>query len=226
MCFKYDLTPFKAELHTNGYVHLKDVLSDTFVAELKDFNEKAMSLAAEENKSVQVKGKKRQFVFGFSSDETALEFRKGIACLTSMDEDKITISERHLKVYDEKANPWPSPHKDRCASQISIGLPIALSKGSTVAVFPTLDQSENPNDKAMFISESDNINSQQAYVANEAVLLNESVGDLILFNGSSIFHERVKAAGTSVLYIKINDKGDDPLGENIYTPAATSMAVA
>ena len=226
MCFKYDLTPFKAELHTKGYVHLKDVLSDAFVAELKEFNEKAMSLAADENKSAQVEGKKRHFVFGFSSDETAREFRKGIACLTSMDEGKITISERHLKVYDAKANPWPSPHKDRCASQISIGLPIALSKGSTVAVFPTLDLSENPNDKAMFISESDNINSQQAYIANEAVLLNETVGDLILFNGSSIFHERVNAAGTSVLYIKINDKGDDPLGENIYAPAATSKVAA
>lgn len=226
MCFKYDLTPFKAELHTNGYVHLKDVLSDAFVEELKEFNGKAMSLAAEENKSVQVKGKKRQFVFGFSSDETALAFRNGIACLTSMDEDRITISERHLKVYDAQADPWPSPHKDRCASQISIGLPIVLSEGSTVAVFPTLDLSENPNDKAMFISDSEHINSQQAYIEHEAVLLNESVGDLILFNGSSIFHERVNAAGTSVLYIKINDKGDDPLGENIYTPAPASMAAA
>lgn len=226
MCFKYDLTPFKAELHTNGYVHLKDVLSDAFVEELKDFNGKAMSLAAEENKSVQVKGKKRQFVFGFSSDETALAFRNGIACLTSMDEDRITISERHLKVYDAQADPWPSPHKDRCASQISIGLPIVLSEGSTVAVFPTLDLSENPNDKAMFISDSEHINSQQAYIEHEAVLLNESVGDLILFNGSSIFHERVNAAGTSVLYIKINDKGDDPLGENIYTAAPASMAAA
>lgn len=226
MCFKYDLTPFKAELHTNGYVHLKDVLSDAFVEDLKEFNGKAMSLAAEENKSVQVKGKKRQFVFGFSSDETALAFRNGIACLTSMDEDRITISERHLKVYDAQADPWPSPHKDRCASQISIGLPIVLSEGSTVAVFPTLDLSENPNDKAMFISDSEHINSQQAYIEHEAVLLNESVGDLILFNGSSIFHERVNAAGTSVLYIKINDKGDDPLGENIYTAAPASMAAA
>ena len=69
-------------------------------------------------------------------------------------------------------------------------------------------------------------NLDSIYQTEEAVMLNEKVGDLVLFNGSSIFHERVKAAGTAVLYIKINDNGDDPLGENIYSAQAPVLELA
>lgn len=226
MCFKYDPAIYKNELQRNGYVHLKDLLSDEFVATLKQFCKDAVADTVGELTSGHVSGKKRQFVFDFPSQEAALQFRAGIAGLTAMDEGKIAISERHLKIYDGEANPWPAPHKDRGASQISIGLPIQLSQGSTVAVFPTMDQTPNPNDKAMFLSESDNVNSEETYVANEAVFLNEKVGDLVLFNGSSIFHERVKAAGTAILYIKINDMGADPLGEDIYQAKTPVMEPA
>ena len=47
-------------------------------------------------------------------------------------------------------------------------------------------------------------------------MLHEKVGDLVVFLGSAIFHERVKAGGAAILYIKVNDAGRDPLGENIY----------
>ena len=41
---------------------------------------------------------------------------------------------------------------------------------------------------------------------------------MIVFLGSSIYHERIRPRGTSVIYIKVNDEGFDPLGENIYAP--------
>jgi len=49
------------------------------------------------------------------------------------------------------------------------------------------------------------------------LLLNEELGDMIVFLGSSIFHERVRPRGTAVFYIKLNDEKLDPLGEDIYS---------
>ena len=216
MCFKYDPGLYCADLERNGYVHLKDVLSNDFVAHLADFYRRALADDAEEITSYRIAGKKRQFVFNFPSEDDALAFRAGMARLTGMNEEMITISERHLKVYDSAATPWPAPHKDRSASQISIGLPVFLSQGSSVCVFPEMDRTPNPNDEAVFLTERDRPDLASIYSNEKAVLLNEKIGDLVLFNGSSIFHERVKAAGTAVLYIKINDQLNDPLGENIY----------
>ncbi len=39
---------------------------------------------------------------------------------------------------------------------------------------------------------------------------------MIVFLGSTIYHERIRPRGTAVLYIKVNDQGLDPLRENIY----------
>lgn len=226
MCFNYDPSIHKDDLHNKGYAHLKQVLSDKFISELKQFHAHAIADETAENRAGHVAGKKRQYVFDFSSPSTALEFRAGIAALTGMKEELVTISERHLKVYDAHTNPWPAPHKDRRASQISIGLPIHLSPGSTVCVFPNMDRTPNPQDKADFLTSDELPDPKSLYDSAEAVFLNENLGDLILFNGSSIYHERVQAAGTAVLYIKINDKGDDPLGENIFADKAPDMEPA
>src|SRR5680860_544740 len=154
MCFKYDPALHKTQLNEKGYAHLKDVLSAEFITVLTEFYQRAISDSLAENASARITGKKRQFVFDFPSKEMALEFRSGIARLTAMDEEKITISERHLKVYDAATNPWPAPHKDRGASQISIGLPIVLPEGSSICVFPSMDLTPNPNDKAMFLTDN------------------------------------------------------------------------
>jgi hypothetical protein len=37
---------------------------------------------------------------------------------------------------------------------------------------------------------------------------------MFIFHGSTIFHERIRAAGSMILYIKINASGRDPLGEH------------
>lgn len=226
MCFKYDPATHKDDLATKGYAHLKQVLSDDFVAELKQFYARAIADETAETRAGHVAGKKRQYVFDFSSRKTALAFRAGVAALAGMDEDRVTISERHLKVYDAHTNPWPAPHKDRRASQISIGLPVHLTPGSTVCVFPNMDRTPNPEDKADFLTSQELPDPKSLYDSSQAVFLNEELGDLILFNGSSIYHERVQAAGTAVLYIKINDMGDDPLGENIFAQPSADMEPA
>ncbi|MGC9368062.1 MAG: hypothetical protein ACP5DX_00850 [Paracoccaceae bacterium] len=219
MIFKYDPGTLRADLQKNGYAHLKDVLSDEFVGQLQDFYESSMKDADTESEDWKIAGKKRQFVFNFPSSEAAQEFKTGLARLTGIDEDTFTISERHLKVYDKHANPYPAPHKDRSASFYSIGLPVFLPEGSTVCLFPELDAEPNKEDHAVFLTERDRPDLEKIYDNEKALMLNENVGDIVIFLGSALWHERVRGAGTAVLYIKVNGEGVDPLGENIYAAA-------
>lgn len=212
MVFTSDPGLYRSEFERNGYVLLKNILSPRFMAWLADFDRKANGGEITEHGNGHIAGKKRQFVFDFPSSEAADDFRLGIARLTGMRDAGIAISERHLKCYDAAAKPWPAPHKDRGASAVSVGLPVRLGNGSTVAVFPDLDRSPNTADKAIFLD-----NVEGIYELGGARFLNEELGDMIVFLGSTIFHERVKPAGTSVLYIKLNDEGHDPLGENIFS---------
>ena len=217
MIFNSDPGLYRERLLKDGYVHLKGILTDSFVQYIKDFYAKAMDDSADENKEWRITGKKRQFVFEFPSNEAALEFRAGLARLTGLNEKKVTFSERHLKVYEESAPKWPAPHKDRAASQYSIGLPVDLPQGSSVCVFPKMDAGPNLEERAVFIKDGDRSDFSELYKSKDAVILNEQVGDIVAFLGSALYHERVNAGGTAVLYIKMNDDGRDPLGENIFS---------
>ncbi len=177
-----------------------------------------------ESQEGKIAGKKRQFVFDFPQTETAWEFRAGMAALTGIAEADFTISERHLKVYDATATPFPAPHKDRAASHYSIGIPVDPAPGSSVCVFPDLAPGHNAENHAVFITDRDDPDAARLYETGNAVLLNEKVGDLILFLGSALWHERVRAAGTAILYLKVNGRGEDPLGENLYGAGAALLA--
>lgn len=214
--FNYDPSHLRDRLSSSGYAHLKGVLSDAFVADLQAQLDRALAGDGSETTAWKIAHKKRQFVYSFPSDEAALEFRAGMAALTGLKEEAFTISERHIKLYSEDAAPYPAPHKDRSASQYSIGLPISIANGSTVAVFPDLDPGHNAEPKAVFLDAPTGKSFEEMYAGDDVDLLNEQPGDVVIFEGSALYHERLRAAGTAVLYIKINDRGDDPLGENIY----------
>lgn len=219
MIFTYDPARMHPQLAEQGYAHLRGVLSEDFVETLRAFYRDSVATAGREARDWKITGKKRQFVFDFPSAEMAEEFRRGLAGLTGIDPARFTISERHLKIYDDAAAPWPRPHKDRAASQFSIGLPVHVPEGSSVCIFPGLDRSPNPGERAIFMDPQECPDPEALYASPEAVLLNEQPGDIVIFLGSALWHERVRPAGTAVLYVKINDLGEDPLGENIYAGA-------
>ncbi|MAM63140.1 hypothetical protein [Maritimibacter sp. UBA3975] len=214
--FNYDPSAFRTALAEEGYVHLKGLLSDDFVRGLQDLFDAALTGGDTESAEWRISKKKRQFVFDFPSTEAAETFRTGMAALTGIPAGDLTISERHIKLYEPEADPYPAPHKDRAASFYSIGLPIRLSEGSSVCVFPDLDPGPNTEERAVFLEPAEGQAPADLYSSDDARILNEQVGDVIVFLGSGLYHERMKAAGTAVLYIKVNGEGDDPLGENIY----------
>lgn len=217
--FNYDPSQGADRFKDNGFVHLHQVLKPDFVERLRRFYEDSMRDAEHEQGEWKIKGKKRQFLFEFASDEEAEDFRQGMSAMTGIDPDRFTISERHLKVYDSAAEAWPAPHKDRAASTVSIGLPVRLPEGSTACVFPKLDYGPNREERAVFLSEDEYGDMSKLYDQEECVMLFEEVGDVIAFLGSAIYHERVRPAGAAILYIKVNGDGRDPLGEDIYAEA-------
>ena len=214
--FNFDLGDHRCELQKQGFAHLKGILSNDFLTYMQGDLHKALNDRGQESQGWKVDGKKRQFVFDFPSARAANQFRAGMARLTDIPADNFTLAERHLKIYDQHAQPYPAPHKDRSAAQFSIGLPVFLAQQSTVCVFPDLDPGHNEEGSAVFLSAKDQDSIEALYASDEAIMLNEKVGDLVIFLGSTLFHERVCAAGTAILYLKINDAGIDPLGHNIY----------
>lgn len=219
MPFKKDLSIHRQAFVRDGYVLLKDVISDRFMQYLQDFLMRSRMGEVAEYGQWRIGGKKHQFLFDFPSEDFALRFRDGIAALTGMAPDKLAISERHLKQYEDDAPDYPAPHKDRGASKISIGLPVYLGPETSVCVFPNLDRSANTSERAVFMTEQDNPGLADIYKSKDALLLNERLGDMIMFLGSTIYHERIRPRGTAVLYIKVNDEGSDPLSENVFNNA-------
>lgn len=226
MPFKHNLRTYRKQFERDGYILLKDVLSPEFMAYLKAFHGKSRDGGVAEYGQWRIGGKKQQFLFDFPTEDIARRFRAGIAELTGMDEKQIAVSERHLKQYDADAPDYPAPHKDRGASKISIGLPIDLGPETSVCVFPDLDRSPNMAERAVFMTAQDHPGLPSIYNSPDALLLHEELGDMIVFLGSTIYHERIRPRGTAVLYIKVNDEGFDPLGENIYVEKAKPRVLA
>lgn len=216
MLFKRNLSQYRDQLEQDGYILLKDIISDDFMKTLKEFLAKSRQGDVAEYGTWRIGGKKHQFLYDFPSKHIANRFRDELAALTGLDAQQFTISERHLKQYEDDAPELPAPHKDRGASKFSIGLPIHLGPETSVCVFPGLDRAPNDSERAVFMTEKDNPDLADIYASPDALSLNEELGDMIVFLGSSIYHERLRPRGTAVLYIKVNDEGFDPLGENIY----------
>lgn len=223
MPFKRNLSAYRDQLDRDGYILLKNILSDRFMASLKDFLARSQAGDVPEYGKWRIGGKKHQFLYDFPNQAFAEEFRDGIAALTGLDAEGLTISERHLKQYEADAPDYPAPHKDRGASKFSIGLPIHLGPETSVCVFPTLDRTPNEAERAVFMTEQDHPGLEGIYASPDALPLNEELGDMIVFLGSAIYHERIRPRGTAVLYIKVNDEGFDPIGENIYAPRKVAI---
>jgi hypothetical protein len=192
------------------------VLKRPVIEHLTEILDQALHDGKDEQGLWRINGKKRQFLFDFPNAEWSGKFRTAMAAMTGINIEEFTISERHLKVYEPDAPTWPAPHKDRAASYVSIGLPVAIPKGSSACLFPALQPGPNLEEHAVFLTDRNHPDPAKVYQLEECVMLHEQPGDIVAFLGSSIYHERVHPAGAAILYIKVNGTGRDPLGQDIY----------
>lgn len=214
--FDFEPREFAESYAEKGYVHIAHGVCPEF---LRQTQQLVNDLLADPNQTAlhefEIKGKKRQFLFDFPPGSLEGVF-DAVAEVAGLDRRSITICERHIKVYDDAANKNPPPHKDRVASQVTVGLPLEVGPDSYLELYPQDLLTVNPyNTTALWRSSLDANELPEVALQNATrVKLKVKPGDTVMFRGASIYHERINAAGTRVLYLKFNDMRLDPSGED------------
>ncbi len=227
--FDFDPAPYAKEFRAKGYVHIKGGVAPEFIEMVKERLEEYQRDRSQFLSDWEFKNKKQQYLFEFPEDNRLLrEGMDTIAAVTGMAPDKVTLSERHIKVYAPNAHPNPPAHKDRFASRVAVGIPLFMPAESAVVLYP--DQSREING---FDSSEDWRNSFAAADLPENVLKNVApiklyvgVGDVVMFLGSQIYHERINGAKAVALYLKFNDMRLDPLAEDPFMAMQRKASLA
>jgi hypothetical protein len=212
--FMFDPIAHQEFYHQNDWVHIPQGVTPEFL----DFasHQVASLLGTHGVRREGISVSKDQFVFELGDGQKLLEqIFAAVATLCGKRADKLTLSERHVNVYAEDASPSPRPHKDRFASQVSMGISLAVPAGSHLVLWPTEARDVNPLQRAGLAESLANVDAPETALAGAAeVAIFDSPGDVVVFPGSSIWHTRRKPAGAVVLYFKLNDFGSDPLAED------------
>lgn len=216
--FTFDWRDHRATWEAQGWLHIRDGLDPDFLAAALE----TVSGAGHDRKVAGrgIQGAKEQFVFEFppAVDYGAALFDV-LAPLCGLRRSTMTLSERHIKAYEPDADPRPTAHKDRFASQIAVGVSLVVPPGSHLVLYPDTDVGENP-----FLSTAirDSLEPEQLpeVVLRDAagVEIHDAPGDVVVFRGSAFWHLRRNSARTVNVYLKFNDFGSDPLGEDPATP--------
>jgi hypothetical protein len=217
----FDLDPaaLRATFEEQGWLHVRSGLAPEFLAFAQ---EHVARLAAETDPltGAAVTGAKEQFVLPFpEGTDVRAQVHDVIAALTGLDPARTVLSERHVKAYLPDADPAPLAHKDRFASQISVGLTLRVGEGSHVVLWPRDETAVNPH---LTTGLRDSLLPEQAPEVllddTTAVMLHDAPGDVLVFHGSRTWHLRRHSASTTLVYLKFNDFGSDPLAEDPTTP--------
>jgi hypothetical protein len=214
----FDFKPgeFSAQYAKDGYVRIPGGVNPEFLRFVQETTRQQL----DQDKSLKdwnFKGKKRQYLFDFpDSCDFPHGVKEMVAQVTGLDVTKLTLCERHIKVYDSEADPNPPPHKDRLASEVAVGIPVTVPKDSMMVVYPRQLAGINPyHTTAALRASLDEEDLPEHTLANEKpVEIDLQLGDVVMFRGSALYHERLHAANTIMLYLKFNSLRLDPLGED------------
>lgn len=215
--FRFSPDEFRKTYEEQGWAHIPEGLTPEFLAEAR-----RLVAAADDERVLRgqgIKGAKEQFVFDFPDDAHYGELFDAVASMCGLDRAEVTLSERHIKSYEKDAEPFPGAHKDRFASQVSMGLSLEVPEGSYLVLYPDDDVWENPflNTALRDSLEPDQVPEVALQGARE-VEIHDRPGDVIVFRGSAFWHLRRHSAGTVNIYLKFNEFNCDPLGEDPSTP--------
>ncbi|MCG8382936.1 MAG: hypothetical protein MJA28_12115 [Gammaproteobacteria bacterium] len=227
--FSFSPADYVDEFNKNGYVHIKNGVN---LENLAYIQAKTKELTADQNdlKEWEFKGKKQQYLFDFPAEWNFPEaIFQPLASVASMPYETFTMCERHIKVYDKSAKPSVPPHKDRVAAELTVGIPLFMPEGSEshLVLWPNDALDVNPlNTTALWRSSLDEQDLPENRLADiEPVRVYTEPGDVIMFRGSSIYHEREYPADTALLYLKFNAMRLDPLNEDPSTSLQEDLSL-
>ncbi|MBW8059347.1 MAG: hypothetical protein FVQ78_03250 [Solirubrobacterales bacterium] len=222
--FSFDPADHRDHYAQNGWAHIKGGVSPEFLDALRAFADESFRVHEVEGKAIA--GRKTQALYEAPEGvDFPGELFDVIAEICGLHRPTMTLSERHIKAYDEDAPPEPIPHKDRYASQVSIGLSIVVPDDSRLTLYPREELDVNPlNVSAAYLEGlAPERRPEEALRGIEPVELYDEPGDVMMFAGNAVWHARRKPAGATNLYLKLNDFNCDPLGED---PASAGLRQA
>lgn len=197
-----------------GYVHIKSGVSKEFYERMsKQVNEYISTRVMKEFAI----GDKQQAMYEFPSDgEYVEQLLQSVGAVCGLDPQTLVMSERHIKAYESGADPEPHAHKDRFASEVSVGISVHVREGSTLVLYPYDELDVNPFNASTLLraSLSTDRHPEPRLKHARRVEINDSPGDVIMFRGHKIWHLRSNPANTTMLYLKLNSMNCDPLGED------------
>lgn len=216
--FNFDPRAYGTTYATEGYVHIPHGLTDGFLALLSRQVEEYVQAGLVKNFVV---GDKQQAIYQFPPGwDYHGELLEAVGVVCGLNPRQLVLSERHIKAYDADAAPHPMAHKDRFASQVSVGFSVRVPPGSTLVLYPYDERDINPfNSSTEYrASLSPDRVPEKTLQAARRIEIHDAPGDVIIFRGHAIWHLRERPANTVMLYLKLNAYHCDPLGEDARTP--------
>jgi hypothetical protein len=222
--FAFDPADHRDDFAERGWVHIQGGIDPDFLEYARKFIRQAEASRMESF----ALGQKQQSLFEFPDGvDFPDELYDKLSDLCGLQRDTMTLSERHVKAYDPGTVPEPEAHKDRYASQISIGLSIDIPEESTLILLPHDQPGVNRYNSAAAFRRYLQPGQQPAVGGTtKEVVIDDQPGDVIAFHGSRLWHFRRRAAGATNIYLKFNDFNSDPLGEDPYTARMRQATLA
>jgi hypothetical protein len=224
--FDFDPRDYADAYRDEDYVHIPGGLSAEFHASLVEYAER--ELTSHKLDDFAIKGKKEQSLYDFPDEVDISELYDVVCATCGLDRANVTLSERHIQIYEASAAPEPPAHKDRFPSQVSMGFSISIPAESRLVLYPYSHRETNP-----FNTSAGLRNHLQPHEYPEVVLkgarelvLDDQDRDVVMFHGSNTWHLRRNAANALNLYLKFNDFGLDPLGEDPFTEGRRQRTLA
>jgi hypothetical protein len=224
--FDFDPTELRDTYRSEGWLHIPGGATPEFVDYVRSFVSDYGPGGALSGKGLA--GAKDQLLLEFpaGTDYTAEVF-DSIAALCDLERSTMTLSERHVKIYDADAVPNSRPHKDRYASQIAVGISIDVAPESCILLYPHDALDVNPMLRPGLVDTLPPEQQPEVVLRDtQPVEVFDSPGDVQVFPGAAVWHGRRNSAGTVIVYFKVNDFGCDPLAEDPQTPIIRQHTLA
>jgi hypothetical protein len=224
--FDFDPSEYAGAYRDEGYVHIRGGLSREFHASLVEYAER--ELTSHKLDDYAIKGKKEQSLYDFPDAVDVGELYDVVCATCGLDRATVTLSERHIQIYEPNAAPEPPAHKDRLPSQVSMGFSISIPAESRLVLYPYSHREVNPFNTSAGLRRHLQPDELPELVLKDAreLVLDDADRDVVMFPGSTTWHLRRNAANALNLYLKFNDFGLDPLGEDPFTDGRRARTLA
>jgi hypothetical protein len=224
--FDFDPREYAAAYRDEGYVHIREGMSREFHTALAEYAER--ELTSHKLDDFAIKGKKEQSLYDFPDEVDIGELYDVVCATCGLDRANVTLSERHIQIYEASAAAEPPAHKDRFPSQVSMGFSISIPAASRLVLYPYSHREVNPFNTSAGLGRHLQPHELPQVALKDAreLVLDDADRDIVMFPGSTTWHLRRNAANALNLYLKFNDFGCDPLGEDPFTEGRRARTLA